>query len=792
MGMKPRRVLPMVLILALGAGLLYLHYWLTLSHPSLQGEVTVRGLKARVEVYRDPYGVPHIYAQDPHDLFLAQGYVMAQDRLWQMDLLRRLGQGRLAEVFGEKALELDRFIRTIGLGRMAKRDIMTISTESRIALTAFSHGVNAFIETHQDRLPLEFRLLAYRPDPWRPEDSLTISKVISMILARNAASEILRIQLSSHLGATKAAELLPPYCPLTSSFDFSAGNHSRPFLSQAGRGSNNWVVDGVKSATGSPLLANDPHLGVFLPSIWYENHLDGGGFCVAGVSFPGAPAVVIGHNEMVAWGVTNMEADVQDLYWERVSPHDPYLYLFEGKWQRMKVTQDEIWVKGRKDPMLFEVRLTRHGPLIEHLIPELGHPLALRWTSLEEPVDEVLPFLMLNRARDWKSFRDALGHYQGTPQNFVYADTEGNIGYWGAGRIPMRSSDFGLYPVDGASGKYEWVGYIPFEELPHLYNPPEHFIATANNNILGEEYPHYISHEWALPFRFQRIAELLREKEKLTLHDFQEIQGDVLSLPARILTPYLLTLNSSDPTMNEAQVYLRDWDHRFHIDSVPATIYQMTILHILRETFGDELGKLLPQYLDIRYALLNSPHQRGFDLLLKIIDDPANPWFDDIKTGTREARDEILLRGLQAALKELVSKLGPEMEEWRWGRIHRCLFAHPLGERWPLNYIFNPPPVPLMGEKYTINHAGFDPVHPFNVKTIASYRQIIDLGDPSRSVYVHPPGQSGHPLHTHYRDLLPLWSQGRYHPSYFYKRDVQAHSPHLLVLIPCANRNDEE
>ncbi|MBW2038764.1 MAG: penicillin acylase family protein [Deltaproteobacteria bacterium] len=790
--MNPKILVPFSIIVVIGIGIIYLHHWLTLSCPSFQGEANVRGLKAPVEVYRDSYGVPHVYAQDPHDLFLAQGYVMAQDRLWQMDLLRRLGQGRLAEVFGEKALEMDLFARTIGLGREAKRDIMSISTESRIALRAFSNGVNAFIETHQDRLPLEFRLLGYRPGPWRPEDSLAISRVILLILARNAASEILRAQLSSCLGTNKAAELLPPYCPVHFPPDLPDVIHGKSSFSVIGGGSNNWVVDGVKSTTGMPLLANDPHLGVFLPSIWYENHLDGGGYRVIGVSFPGTPGVVIGHNERIAWGVTNMEADVQDLYWEQVCSHDPYLYLYKGRLEKMKVTKEEIWVKEKKDPIILEVRLTRHGPLIDHLIPGLVQPLALQWTSFEESCDELQAFLMLDRTQDWKGFRDALSHYQGAPQNFVYADKDGNIGYWGAGRIPIRSSDFGLYPVDGASGKYDWVGYIPFEELPHLYNPPEHFIATANNNPLGDHYPYYISLEWAPPFRIQRITKLLQAKERLSLLDFQEIQADVLSIPARILTPYLLKLDSSDPRIQEAQSYLRDWDFRFPVDSVPATIYQMALLHLLKKTFGDELGELLPQYLEIRYGLLNSPHQRGVELLVKIIDDPISPWFDDISTGTQEGRDDILLRSLQDTLEELERRLGPEMKDWRWGKLHRCLFRHPFGERWPLNYIFNLPPVPLMGEKYTINHAGFDPAHPFTVNTIASYRQVIDLGDLSRSVCVHPPGQSGHPLHPHYRDLLTLWSKGEYHPIYFYKRDVQAHSPHLLRLIPQNKVDDEE
>lgn len=479
-----------------------------------------------------------------------------------------------------------------------------------------------------------------------------------------------------------------------------------------------------------------------------------------------------------------MEADVQDLYQERVCTHNPYLYLYKGKWKRMKVVKEEIWVKGRRDPVILEVRLSCHGPLIDHLIPGLTQPLALRWTSLEETSDELLAFLMLNRAQNWKDFTNALSYYKGIPQNFVYADKDGNIGYWGAGRIPIRSSEFGLYPADGASGKYEWIGYIPFEQLPHLYNPPQHFIATANNNPLRDNYPYYIGLEWAPPFRIRRIVELLQRKERLSIEDFQEIQRDVFSIPAQVLTPYLLKLDPSNSRVQEAQAYLRKWDFRFTPDSVPATIYQMTLLHLLRKTFGDELAELLPRYLNVRYGPLNSPHQRGIELLLKIINDHTNPWFDDVRTTARENRDDILLLSLQGALEELRKRLGPEMEQWQWGRLHRCRFRHPLGEKWPLNYLFNPSPVPLAGEKYTINHAGFDPLLPFTVNTIASYRQIIDLRNFSRSMCVHSLGQSGHPLHPHYRDLLPLWSEGRYHPIYFSKKDIQAHSLHLLRLIP--------
>jgi len=772
----------LVVIAMIGVACVY--YWLTCSHPCVEGEMKLDGLRAPVEVCRDRYGVPHIYARNTHDLFFAQGFVMAQDRLWQMDLFRRLGEGKLAEVFGEEAINADVFSRTLGLERAAEREVDTLCEASRAVLEAFSEGINAYIATHRDRLPLEFRLLGYRPELWKPRASLVIGKVIFLILARNAASEIARAELVSRLGARRAAELFPPYSGEMVSDALTEPAHAwSPFRMFAG-GSNNWVVGGVKSVTGKPLLANDPHLGVFLPSIWYENHLDGEAYRVTGASFPGTPAVIIGHNGRIAWGITSMEADVQDLYVERVSPDNPLLYDCEGSWEKMMVVREKIRVKGERDPMIVEVRRTRHGPIINRLMPGLDQALALRCVVLEGTSDNLSAFLLLNRAQNWREFQDALKRYQGPPQNFVYADAEGNIGYWGAGKLPIRRTDFGLCPVDGTSGKYEWVGFVSFEMLPHCYNPRQHFIVTANNRPLESDYPYYISREWAPPFRFQRITERLRNRERLSLRDLQDIQADVVSIPARLLTPYLLELESRAPRVQEAQRYLKGWDVQFSVDSVPATIYHMTLRYLVEKTFGDDLKDALPRYLDVRFGLLNSPHTRGVELLLKIIDDPINAWFDDIRTEAREDRDEILRHSLHAALEELMRELGPDMREWKWGKVHRCVFEHPFGKRWPLGHLFNLRPIPLGGEKYTVNHAGFTLTRPLAVNTIASYRQVIDLSDFARSVAIHAPGQSGHPLHSHYRDLAPLWARGKYHPMYFSKRDVQVNTRHLLRLVP--------
>ena len=495
--------------------------------PDTEGRVELDGIHGPVEIVRDRWGVPHIYANSEEDLFFAQGYVHAQDRMWQMELQRRAGAGRLAEVLGEPALEIDRTFRTVGLNRAAEDEAAGMSGETRRALQAYSAGVNAWMRLKRGSLSVEFRLLGFEPQPWRPVDSFYWAKVMSANLSGNWTSEVLRARLTRQVGADLAADLEPVYPasnPVTVPGDGSAVGQPNGWRSDALRdalrlveqmlgrpatpppvpmraplagviplnpsASNQWVVDGAHSATGQPLLANDTHMSVAMPALWYQVHLSGGRYQEAGVSLPGIPGVVVGHNEHIAWGMTTGWQDAQDLYVEKPNPANAREFEFQGKWEKAEVVREVILVKGRSAPLVEEVVITRHGPIVSKLVGE-EQPLALRWTG-HDVTDPIRAFLSINRAQSWDDFRAALGDWVTPPHNFVYADTAGNIGFVQAGAVPVRKGD-GMAPAPGWTGEYEWERFLTVDEIPQVFNPQQGWIAVANNVVVGADYPHFLS-----------------------------------------------------------------------------------------------------------------------------------------------------------------------------------------------------------------------------------------------------------------------------------------------------------
>ncbi len=779
-------VLAMVLafaILAASAGYLLIRR----SFPKVNGILQVAGLQDRVEIGRDKWGVPHVHAQNEHDLYFAQGYVHAQDRLWQMEFNRRVGAGRLSEVLGEATLKSDRFLRTIGLYRAALEDLEVLPPDIIALLQAYADGINEFVATHQDRLPLEFALLGFKPEPWTPADSLAWGKVMCMDLGGNFEQELLRAKLVATLGEEKTRELLPPY-PGEGPFIIppEAKTYSRldadllEGLAEVkrqlgwqgeGLGSNNWVVDGTMTETGRPVLANDPHLGIQMPSIWYEVHLTAGEMDVIGVSFPGVPGVVIGHNRQIAWGVTNAGPDVQDLYVERINPSDPNQYEFQGRWEDMTVLQEEIKVKGYPEAVLATVRLTRHGPLMTSVLSGQTSPVALRWTALEGG-GLFRAVYLLNHARDWDEFRAALRHWQAPSQNFVFADVQGNIGYQMPGSIPVRAQGQGLVPVPGWTGEYEWEAYIPFDELPSVLNPVTHMIVTSNNKVVPDSYPYFIAYDWASPWRAQRITELLNLKEDLCEEDMRAIQADTYDLPAEAIMPYLLALKPQGWLQERAFAVMDKWDLHDDPKSSGAAMFHVMVWRMLANTFGDELKGADVQDWDGSVAAL-----------LNILPDAGNTWFDDVGTSQIEARDEILQRSFQEALDWWGNKYGDMPHLWQWGQVHTATFAHTLGSVKPLNLIFNRGPVTAPGSGATVCATGYD-VQTFAVNTLPSYRQIIDVGGWDNSRSMHTTGQSGQPLNKHYDDMIAAWRQVQYHPMLYDRTDVEANLEGRLTLLP--------
>jgi penicillin amidase len=753
-------------------------------------------------------GVPHIYASSLHDLLMAQGFVHAQDRFWQMEFSRRIGSGRLAEILGPSALDSDLFIRTVGWHRTAAQELEQMSAEELATLQAYADGVNAYISSRgPNRLGLEFAILGltgvrFDPEPWTPLNTLTWAKVMAWDLGGNYTDELLRAQIAAQVGPSAVSVLFPPYSadypvivphPLTSStldsIPEAAYSAARIFGDGSDLGSNNWVVAGSRTETGMPLLANDPHLGIQMPSIWYEIglHCDPvGPECpmeVVGSSFPGTPGVIIGHNERIAWGVTNLGPDVQDLFIERINPENPNQYEYQGQWLDMEIVREEIRVAGQAEPVVLHARVTRHGPIINDVIggPEeewsFGwEPLALSWTALQ-PGTMMRSVLMLDQAGNWDEFREALRYWDVPSQNFVYADVEGNIGYQSPGRIPIRANGNGSMPVPGWSGDYDWVDTIPFDELPRAFNPPEGYIVTANHAVVGPDFPYFISMDWDPGYRARRIVALIEADPSLSVADMQAIQGDSSPVWAQDILPYVLGLPTPDAHLAEAQGLLRAWDGRAVRDSAGAALLEAFRLHLVRATFEDELGQnlLSRDFGNLMVALEN------------LLPDPASPWFDNLNTPEVEDRDAILLQALGQAVEELTGSLGSDTSRWRWGDLHTATFVNQsLGKSGirPIEMIFNRGPVEVDGTMAAINNTGYNPNDPYAVVTVPSYRQVIDLADFSRSVSMHTTGQSGHPFNPHYGDMIDSWRNIQYHPMLWARPQIEASAEAHLTLMP--------
>jgi penicillin amidase len=790
--------------------------------PKTDGELRLSGLQAPVEIHRDRWGVPHIYAEDDHDLLLAQGFVHAQDRLWQMEFNRRLVAGRLAEVLGPVAVPLDRWMRILTMRRVAEYEVGLLNAEVRADLEAYAAGVNAVMA--QGRLPVEFTLLRYRPEPWTVADTLAWIKMMSWTLSVNWESEILRAQLVARIGLERAAELEPPTFDrwprvVPPGIDYSViGNGAlerayaaRPFTGPSpydGLGSNNWVVAGSRTASGKPLLANDMHLAMAIPAIWYENHLVGGSLNVTGITFPGIPGVVAGHNEHVAWGFTNGFPDVQDLYMERLRRTEDGRVQAEynGEWYDARLLSEAIHVKGGAT-VYEEVVVTRHGPIINALAPDLAgeQPLALRWTSLE-PDTMMQGLFDMNRARNCQEFREALRQWMAPVQNVAYADTEGNIAYSFPGKVPIRAQGDGQVPVPGWTDEYEWIGYIPFEQLPHLYNPPQGYIATANNRVVGDDYPYYLGRETGMGDRAQRIVEMIESREKINVTFIQQMHFDLVSPTARVIAGYLGQLAVDDPKLTAVVSLMREWDGTLSADSPAAAVYEVFIRCMTSLTLSDKLGDTVLHHGDqeqpastetarpdlaSRYAGQGPTPvlaerslfgERSLEWLQHTLADPQSHWFD---LGHGETRDDVMRLALLKTVDYLKAKLGPEIDDWAWGKLHKLTYRHTLGGVKLLEPFFNRGPYPLGGDGTTVWATGANQ-HDLNTDNVAGppFRMVVDLGDLRKSLGLLSPGQSGQPGSVHYDDQIHAWFTGEYHPMLFAREDVEREAKSRLRLVP--------
>lgn len=784
-----------VLLMATGA------WMVRRAWPQVSGSISAPPLQSRVEVIRDKWGVAHIYAQNSHDLFFAQGFVQGQDRMWQLEFSRRLGSGRLSEFLGPDTVGLDRFTRVLGLRRTAQRDWEQMNGEDRAALNAYAEGINTYLNENRSRLAVEFTLLRVTPEPWHPVDSLVIVKLMSWVLSENAAIQISRARIIAKSQDAVAQQLLPAYhadAPVIIPRDTDDYQKLLQGVKSVARtlgtggptkGSNSWVVAGNRTATGRPLLGNDTHLDLFLPSVWYANSLHGGGYETVGYSLAGTPGICIGHNQRVAWGLTDLVADVQDFYVEKLDDEaNPQSYEFRGEWRPLRFEDERIVVKGA-EPVVLRVAHTGHGPLVNNWIRRFkdSRPLALAWAAGES--DSLIEsILLLNRAGNWDEFRHALSLWNGPNLNFVYTDVDGNIGYQATGRIPIRAPiDQGIVPAPGWTGEYDWQGYVPFDGLPHLLNPPAGFAVTANQKPVADDYPYRLGYEFADPFRAIRLNQLLSANERLSLDDAKLIMGDTHHLPAESLRPHLLAIKPANELEARVLDELRAWNLKCDGDQIGAAIYQVWYRFLVEELVKDELGpELTTEYLE--HYWIHGP------VMLKLMDEGTSSLFDDTSTPRLETRDDIARRSLSLAVAWLSQRYGSNPKEWKWGRLHTMNLRHrPFGMvNLPIiSKLFSYGPMAAPGcDRFTVNATWFtwdDPEHPYAADAGTSQRIIMDAGDWDRSVAINSTGQSELLFHEHREDLIPMWRDLKYHPLLFTRKAIDAEAVGILELVPAAS-----
>lgn len=892
------RLIVLVLVLALVGGVGYGGYWgvdtVRGSFPQTTGTLKLDKLSGPVEVKRDAYGVPQIYADNEADLFRAQGYVQAQDRFYEMDVRRHLTAGRLSEMFGKSQVDTDAFLRTLGWRRVAQEEYdKVLSPETKKNLQAYAEGVNAYLKDRDPSdISVEYAALSlandYSIEPWTPVDSVAWLKAMAWDLRGNMQEEIDRSLMASRLKPSEIAELYPdyPYAlhqpivgkgavdKITGKFDPKAeprdttgtgtgdGTATQGIQSQLsalsdsldeipallgpngnGIGSNSWVVSGQYTTSGKPLLANDPHLAPMLPSLWYQMGLHCRtvsatcGYDVAGYTFSGMPGVIIGHNNDIAWGFTNLGADVTDLYLEKIGTDG---YVVDGKTKPFTVRDETIKVAGGGSRTI-TIRSTEHGPLVSDRSTELekvgrsapvgnaapdrgtGYGVSLRWTALQ-PGKSMDAVFELNRAKDFKSFRAAAKDFEVPSQNLIYADTEGNIGYQAPGKIPVRSDAKGYdgtMPAPGWDSKYDWKGYIPFAELPYEYNPSRGYIVTANQAVIDEKkYPHLLTRDWGYGSRSQRINDLIEAKTKdggkISPDDMQTLQMDNRSEIATLLNPLLLKVDIADPQVREAQKLLEGWDYKQEPDSAAAAYFNAVWRNVLKLAFGNKLPKELRvkgECINVRVSDTTGPvdeqnklvtecgqrdpdsaqpdgGDRWYEVVRPLLKQEKSHWWKtpgDRLNAPTETRDQLLAQAMKDARWELTAKLGKDVSTWSWGRLHQLnLNNQTLGTAGPgvVQSLLNRGPWNVGGGEAAVNATGWNAAGGYDVTWVPSMRMVVNVGDWDKSRWINLSGASGHAFNSHYTDQTDKWVKGELLDWVYGQAAVEAATKDTLKLEP--------
>lgn len=734
------------------------------SVPEVESSFTLQGIASPITIYRDRQGIPHIRAQGVRDAFFGQGFAHAQDRLWQMDSDRMRAEGRWAELVGPSAVEQDTLFRRFRLAASSRSDYDKVRPETREMLDAYADGVNAFIRS-TDRLPAEYGLLGIKPEPWQPWNGLAVYKVRHVLMGV-WEGKAFRAKLLRHLGPERMARLYPAtrlgdllIAPPGGTYEGGAGDAAAELAAvmealsrEDGGGSNNWVISGARTASGKPLLAGDPHRAVDVPNVYYQNHLACDEFDVIGLSFPGLPSFPhFGHNDQVAWCITHVGADTQDLFVERFEKGNPRRYSFQGRWREAQVHTETIRVRGGED-VAIDVVITHHGPVIAG-DPASGEALTMRYTATlgENPGWDCLrPMLS---ARSCAEFDAQMKDWVDPVNNLLYADVSGNIGYRTRGHVPVRSSRNGWLPVPGWSGEYEWQGNIPFAELPHVMNPATGYVVTANNRVVGEEYPYYLGHFFAPEHRARRITDRLLARTHHTVESMAAIHADVLSLPARQLSALLGSVAPHTAAAEQARALLLAWNGQMKADQPAPAIYATLREELLGLVLGPVLGPLKDE-------VFRKVGRGGPALAAQVRGRIFGYATEDDRTLLPDDATwpALIAEALERAVVTLQSRLGDDMGAWQWGRLHQLRPAHLLSAAYPeAGALLAPGPSPMDGDGDTVQAASYTAATGFTVAGTSVARYVFDLADWDHSAWVVPHGASGHPGSAHWTDQHQEW-----------------------------------
>ncbi|MCX7874771.1 MAG: penicillin acylase family protein [Melioribacteraceae bacterium] len=798
-------------------GFIISYFMLKKSLPIYDDEIKVHHLKNRIEIYRDENAIPLIIAKEDEEAAFALGFLHAQERFFQMDISRRAGEGRLSEIFGSKLLTIDKMFRTMGIKKISKENFYKINPLSQKILIAYSNGVNEFIKYSKGKYQVEFDILGYDPELWKPEHSLMIAKLMGWELNISWWTDIVFSQLVQKFGEEKAKELIPHYpenaptiipqqlknSKLISSEIIDIDRSYRKFIGFVGThiGSNNWVVNSYKSSSGKPIIANDPHLAFSQPGKWFFVMIRSQNWNAEGFTIPGLPSIVIGKNKNIAWAMTNVMADDADFYLEKIDSSKTK-YFIDGAWKNLIINKDTIKVKDSTN-VVYEIKKTHRGPIITDIHPynklfpksEVNiATMSMRWTGFEFS-DEVYSSILLNRAKNWNDFNEALKYFTIPGQNFVYADKENNIGYVCAVRLPIRKNNSPTLVYDGTTSNSDWQGYVPFEQLPKLFNPPQNFIASANNKTI-KDYPIHISNLWEPSSRIERITELLTNKTKHSVEDFMKYQNDFISPYAKAITKYILDsfkdVKIKDKNLETSLLLFENWNYEFNPISQTPTIYSFFLKNFIKNVWGDEFSNhLLREYVFVA----NVPYRKILEILTS-----ETSFYDNIKTQEAETKEDIIRKSLSDALSELEKKYGKEIENWQWGKIHQVSFKHMFsGQSSLIDNIINVGEFSIGGDGTTIFNTEYSFSDLFDEKSETkdtskrkkfenylgpSMRYIFDFAQPYNFYFILPTGQAGHFLSNNYKDMTNKWLKGNYIKLTLNEKEFIKTSKHKLILIP--------